>query len=337
MAANIGLFAVIAILCILLYRNRAWRYRRISRNRELDLVEEIAPRSFSFEELKIATENFKKVLGKGAFGTVFKGILGCSGRAVAIKRLENGVGEGEREFRAEMRAMGRTHHKNLVRLIGFCCDGSYRLLVYEYMSNGSLADLIFNGDGFPEWSERVRITLDIAKGLHYLHEECESTIIHCDIKPQNILMDENLTAKISDFGLAKLLMPSQTRTFTEIRGTRGYLAPEWHKNSPISAKADVYSFGVVLLEVVCCRKNLKLEGEVDEILLLEWVDGCFARGETKKLVGDEVDMEELNRFVRVGLWCTQTEPAFRPSMKKAVMMLEGIIDVSLPPPLQSSY
>ncbi|KAG1369771.1 hypothetical protein COCNU_15G001370 [Cocos nucifera] len=153
-----------------------------------------------------------------------------------------------------------------------------------------------------------------------------------DSKPQNILMDDNWTAKISDFGLAKLLMPSQTRTFTGIRGTRGYLAPEWHKNAPITVKADVYSFGIVLLEIVCCRKNMELEVEEDAIILLDWVHHCFMDGELEKLVPDEVDMTELNRLVKVGLWCTQSEPGSRPSMKNVVMMLEGNVDISLPPP-----
>ncbi|XP_073099711.1 G-type lectin S-receptor-like serine/threonine-protein kinase LECRK2 [Elaeis guineensis] len=230
-----------------------------------------------------------------------------------------------------MRTIGRTHHKNLVRLLGFCDEGTNRLLVYEYMSNGSLADLIFKADGHPGWDERVRIALDIARGIHYLHE-CETRIIHCDIKPQNILMDDNWTAKISDFGLAKLLMPSQTRTFTGIRGTRGYLAPEWHKNAPITVKADVYSFGIVLLEIVCCRRNMELEAEEDSIILLDWVHNCFMDGELEKLVPDEVDMTELNRLVKVGLWYTQSEPGSRPSMKNVVTMLEGNADISVPPP-----
>ncbi|KAG1369773.1 G-type lectin S-receptor-like serine/threonine-protein kinase LECRK2 [Cocos nucifera] len=311
---------------------RAGRYRRLWRNKEPALVDEIAPRSFSYHELREATDGFKEELGKGAFGTVFKGALPRGQRAIAVKKLEKVVDEGEREFRTEMRTIGRTHHKNLVRLLGFCDEGTNRLLVYEYMSNGSLADLIFKADGHPNWDERVRIALDIARGIHYLHEECETRIIHCDIKPENILMDDNWTAKIADFGLAKLLMPSQTRTFTGIRGTRGYLAPEWHKNAPITVKADVYSFGIVLLEIICCRKNMELEAEEDAIVLLDWVHNCFMDGELERLVPDEVDMTELNRLVKVGLWCTQSEPGSRPSMKNVVTMLEANVDISLPPP-----
>ena len=163
---------------------------------------------------------------------------------VAVKRLEKLVEEGEREYRAEMRAIGRTHHRNLVRLLGFCVKDTKRLLVYEYMSNGYLANLLFRAIWHPDWSDRLRIALDVARGILYLHEECEAPIIYCDIKPQNIVMDDSWTGKICDFGLVKFLMPDQTRTFTGARGTRGYVAPEWHKNIPISVKADVYSFGI---------------------------------------------------------------------------------------------
>ena len=193
-------------------------------------------------------------------------------KLVAVKRLEKLVEEGEKEFQAEMRAIGRTHHKNLVQLLGYCAEGSKRLLNYEYMSNGSLADVLFKGIRRPDWDERVRIALDVARGILYLHEECKAPIIHCDIKPSNILMDDFWTAKISDFVWAKLLMPDQTRTFKMVKGTRGYMAPEWQKNTPISMKADVYSYGLVLLEIVCCRRNMDVNASIpEEIVFSTWV------------------------------------------------------------------
>ncbi|OWM91382.1 hypothetical protein CDL15_Pgr017300 [Punica granatum] len=301
---------------------------------EMGLGGELTLRSFSYKELKRATNGFKEELGKGSFGSVYKGTLHRGRRkTIAVKRLEKVVTEGEREFRAEMRVIGRTHHKNLVRLLGYCAEQSKRLLVYEYMSNGSLADILFRSERRPEWTERVRIALDIARGILYLHEGCDTPIIHCDIKPQNILMDEFWTAKISDFGLAKLLMPDQTRTFTIVRGTRGYLAPEWNQNIPISVKADVYSFGVMLLEIVCCRKNMEVNiSRPDEIVLASWVYKNFRAREVEKVVkGEEVDKKSLEKLVTVGLWCIQDEPALRPSMKSVVMMLEGVTEVSIPP------
>ena len=312
---------------------RVLNYKRMLRNGNLGLPEELTLRLFTYAELKRATNGFKEELGKGSFGAVYKGALDKGKKLVAVKRLEKLVEEGEREFRAEMRAIGRTHHRNLVRLLGFCTEESKRLLVYEYMSNGSLADLLFGATWRLDWNERLRIALDVSRGILYLHEECEAPIIHCDIKPQNILMDDCWNAKISDFGLAKFLMPDQTRTFTGVRGTRGYVAPEWHKNIPISVKADVYSYGIVLLEIVCCRKNIDVNASAaEEIVLSSWAYKCFATRDLYKLViGEEVDMMSLEKMVKVGLWCIQEEPALRPSMKNVVLMLEGFTEVPVPP------
>ncbi|KAI4353153.1 hypothetical protein L6164_002123 [Bauhinia variegata] len=331
---SLFLCSVIAVVSHLIYKMRVLRYKRLLDIGDLGLnYEDVALRTFSYKELSRATNQFREELGKGSFGAVYKGTLYRGRRVVAVKRLEKLVEEGEREFQAEMRAIGRTHHKNLVHLLGYCSEGSNRLLVYEYMSNGSLSKLLFGDVRHPYWEERVRIALDIARGILYLHEECETPIIHCDIKPQNILMDEFWTAKISDFGLAKLLMPDQTRTFTGIRGTRGYLAPEWQKNTPISVKTDVYSYGIVLLEILCCRRNLELDVlEPDQVLLSCWVYNCFVAGELHKLVlGEDVDKKVLENMVKVALWCIQDEPALRPTMKSVVFMLEGVTEVAIPP------
>ncbi|KAJ9704013.1 hypothetical protein PVL29_005343 [Vitis rotundifolia] len=184
----------------------------------------------------------------------------------------------------------------------------------------------------PCWVERVGIALNVAKGILYLHEECETQIIHCDIKPQNILMDEYRCAKISDFGLAKLLMHDQTNTFTGIRGTRGYVAPEWHRKLAVTVKADVYSYGILLLETICCRRNVDWSLPEEEAILEGWVYHCFEAGELGKLVGDEeVDKRQLERMVKVGLWCILDEPSLRPSMNKVLLMLEGTVDIPVPP------
>ncbi|XP_059671080.1 G-type lectin S-receptor-like serine/threonine-protein kinase LECRK3 [Cornus florida] len=206
--------------------------------------------------LEQATNGFAEELGKGATGTVFKGLISNGKRVVAVKRLETVVAEGEREFRNEMKVIGRTHHKNLEKLLGYCNDGTNRLLVYEFMSNGSLADVLFKSETKPRWEERVRIAVNVARGILYLHEECETQIIHCDRKPQNILLDERHCAKIADFRLSKLMNLNQTRTNTGVRGTRGYVAPEWHMNLPVTVKVDVFSFGILLLEIICYRRSL---------------------------------------------------------------------------------
>ncbi|KAL0016292.1 hypothetical protein SO802_003361 [Lithocarpus litseifolius] len=231
-----------------------------------------------------------------------------------------------------MKAIGRTYHKNLVKLFGYCYDGNNQLLVYEYMSNGSLAKFLFKSERKLSWEEKTRTALNVARRILYLHEECETQIIHCDIKPKNILMDEHKCAKIANFGLAKLLMPNQTRTYTRIRGTRGYVAPKWLGNLPITAKADVYSFGIMLLEIMCGQRHVDMDLPEDEVFLANWVYDCFQAGELDELVKDEeVDRNKLERMVRVGLWCIQDEPSLRLPIKKVGLMLEGIVEIPAPP------
>uniref|UniRef100_A0A2N9G9F2 Receptor-like serine/threonine-protein kinase n=1 Tax=Fagus sylvatica TaxID=28930 RepID=A0A2N9G9F2_FAGSY len=310
------------------------RVENTSSNKKIVLSDEdVGPRSFTYAELERVTDNFKEELGRGAFGIVYKGAIGNGKKFVAVKKLEKFLVDREREFQAEMKVIGRTHHKNLICLLGYCHDGSNRLLVYEYMSNGSLADILFTPGNKPCWDERIEIAYNVAKGILYLHEDCVPQIIHCDIKPQNILMDENMCAKISDFGLAKLLKSDQTKTLTGIRGTRGYVAPEWlRKVSHVTVKVDVYSFGIVLLEIICCRKSVDSDLPENEAILEEWTYDCFERGELSKLVNDEkVDNRQLERMVKVALWCILDDPSLRPSMKKVLLMLEGTMDIPIPP------
>ncbi|KAL3527995.1 hypothetical protein ACH5RR_012651 [Cinchona calisaya] len=323
-----------AIFSIFILKLRIIKYRKqLLGTRTTGLVKEFTLQTYTYKELKKGTNNFTQELGKGSFGAVYKGSLDRARNFVAVKELQKMVEEGEREFRAEMRIIGRTRHRNLVRLLGYCIEGPKRLLVYEYMGNGSLAELLYRTRPRPDWQERFRIALDVAKGIQYLHEECDSPIIHCDIKPQNILLDDFWTAKISDFGLAKLLMPDQTRTFTGARGTRGYMAPEWDKNMPITVKVDIYSFGIVLLEIVCCRRNFEVNlSSPEETLLSSWAYQCFAAKDIYKLMADEeVDQRTFERMVTVALWCIQDEPVLRFPMKTVLLMLEGIIDVPIPP------
>ncbi|XP_057515285.1 G-type lectin S-receptor-like serine/threonine-protein kinase LECRK3 [Amaranthus tricolor] len=292
---------------------------------------------FSYKALEEATNGFSEELGRGAFGVVYKGQItaGNFSNHVAVKKLNLVTEDIDKEFRTEMNVIGKTHHKNLVHLVGFCKEEDQRLLVYEYMSNGTLADYLF-GDSRPHWSERVQISLGIAGGLQYLHEECSTQIIHCDIKPQNILLDEYQNARIGDFGLAKLLVLNQTHTNTAIRGTKGYVAPEWFRNKPVTVKVDVYSFGVILLEIICCRKNVCMELlEEEGAILTDWVFDCYQTNSLESLVKEDEealdDMLRLKRFVMVGLWCIQEDPSLRPKMRMVVQMLEGLADVPVPP------
>ncbi|KAM1935203.1 hypothetical protein ACFX15_019289 [Malus domestica] len=322
-----------AISVVVLCKHNVWAYKRVNTPiRDPEWNEDIALRQYTYEELEKITNNFTEEVGRGSSGTVYKGVILASQKAVAVKQLEKVAAEGEKEFQTELKVIGKTHHKNLVRLLGYCLDGPKRLLVYEYMSNGSLADVLFAPDRQPCWEERMRIARNIARGFLYLHEECDTQIIHCDIKPQNILMDEYMCPKISDFGLAKLLKADQTRTTTGIRGTKGYVAPEWHRKMPITVKADVYSFGVVLLEIICCRRNVDWNLPEEEAVLDELAYPCFESGEHGKLVGEqEVDTRQFERMIKVALWCIQDEPSLRPSMKKVLLMLEGTVEIPIPP------
>ncbi|KAM7472435.1 hypothetical protein LguiA_010618 [Lonicera macranthoides] len=189
------------------------------------------------------------------------------------------------------------------------------------MSNCTLANFAF-GISRPDWNKRIQMTSGIARGLVYLHEECGTQIIHCDIKPQNILLDDTYTAKISDFGLAK--------TNTSIRGTKGYVAPEWFRSNPVTTKVDVYSYRVVLLEIVCCRKNVEIERENDEeMILTNWIYDCYKSRMIEKIVENDeevrTDIKRVKRLVMVAIWCIQEDPSVRPSMKKVLQMLEGVV------------
>ncbi|KAK2656278.1 hypothetical protein Ddye_009330 [Dipteronia dyeriana] len=328
-----SLTVVVAIFGMVNHRYRVLLYRRNSHNGNTEYLEDVAPRSYSYAELERMTDGFREEIGRGSSGTVYKGTMLNDGeKFVAAKRLQNVLSTSEREFRTEIKVIGRVHHRNLLRLLGYSIDGPHKVLVYEYMSSGSLADILFTPEKQLNWVERMGIARDIARGILYLHDECEAQIIHCDIKPQNILMDENGCARISDFGLAKLMKADQTKTFTGIRGTRGYVAPEWHRKLPVTVKADVYSFGVVLLEIICCRKNLDQSLLEDQVILEDWVYQCFEGGELGRLVGvEEVEPKQLERIIKVALWCILDEPSLRPSMKKVLLMLEGTVDIPTPP------
>ncbi|KAK7382746.1 hypothetical protein VNO80_01798 [Phaseolus coccineus] len=299
-------------------------------------------RCFGYEELERATNDFKKELGRGSVGVVYEGVINIgSAIPIAVKKLNTLLFQQvEMEFKNELHAIGLTHHKNLVRLIGYCEAEKERLLVYEYMSNGTLASLIFNKVK-PGWKLRLEIAFGVARGLAYLHEECITQIIHCDIKPQNILLDEYHNARISDFGLAKLLKMNQSRTNTAIRGTKGYVALEWFKNMAITAKVDVYSYGVLLLEIICSRRNVEMDLEEEEkVILTDWACDCYSRGTFDPLVKDDKealdDKRNMKKLVMISIWCIQEDPSLRPTMRKVTQMLEGVVEVQ-PPPFPSQF
>ncbi|KAG9459697.1 hypothetical protein H6P81_004205 [Aristolochia fimbriata] len=302
------------------------------------------PTKFRYEELEAATDNFGALIGRGASASVFKGIL-YDGTPVAVKRIE-GAEHGEREFRAEVTAIASVHHVNLVRLLGYCCvpvRTGPRFLVYEFVQNGALDSWIFPGRGGDRclpWGVRYRVAVDVARALAYLHRDCRSRVLHLDVKPENILLDEDFRARVSDFGLSKLMGRDESRVVTTIRGTRGDLAPEWLLDRGVTEKSDIYSYGMVVLELVGGRRNVRLDGEKSE---RKWsyfpriVDGKAREGKVMEVVDERLQMEggvnerEVRTLVNVGLWCIQEKPSLRPSMEEVVEMLEGRIPVDVPP------
>ncbi|KAG7606829.1 Bulb-type lectin domain [Arabidopsis thaliana x Arabidopsis arenosa] len=308
--------------------------RDIGRTTATTTANELNLRVFTYGELAEATRDFTEELGRGAFGIVYKGYLEVAGGSevtVAVKKLDRLDLDNEKEFKNEVKVIGQIHHKNLVRLIGFCNEGQSQMIVYEFLPQGTLANFLFRRPR-PSWEDRKNIAVAIARGILYLHEECSEQIIHCDIKPQNILLDEYYTPRISDFGLAKLLLMNQTYTLTNIRGTKGYVAPEWFRNSPITSKVDVYSYGVMLLEIVCCKKAVDLE---DNVILINWAYDCFRQGRLEDLTEEDSeamdDMDTVERYVKIAIWCIQEEHGMRPNMRNVTQMLEGVTQVFDPP------
>lgn len=286
---------------------------------------------YSYKELRIATDNFSPVnkIGEGGFGPVYKGKLKY-GKIAAIKVLSAESRQGVREFLTEIKVISDIQHENLVKLSGCCVEDDHRILVYEYLANNSLAQTLLGGDHSGSgiqfsWRTRTRICIGIAQGLAFLHEEVRPHIVHRDIKASNILLDEDLTPKISDFGLAKLIPPNMTHVSTRVAGTIGYLAPEYAIQGKLTRKADIYSFGVLLVEIVSGRCNTNTRLPVEEQYLLERAWDLYERRELVGLVdtslNGDFDAEEACRFMKIGLLCTQDTPKLRPSMSTVVKML----------------
>lgn len=300
-------------------------------------VHQLAARGFTrftYAELKKATRNFSKEIGRGSGGVVYKGVLPDHGE-VAVKQL-NDMNQGEEEFLAEVRTIGNLNHMNLIVMWGYCAEGKQRLLVYEFMDHGSVAENLSSDQ--LDWTKRYEIALGSARGLAYLHEECLEWVLHCDVKPHNILLDSNYQPKVADFGLSKILKREalKSSSFSRIRGTRGYMAPEWVYNMPITSKVDVYSYGIVLLELVTGRSptgglaNPEGGDEKESKRLTSWVRERKRTGapmETwimeivdPRLIG-EYDMRKIEVLVAVALQCVEEDRDARPTMSQVVEVL----------------
>ncbi|KAF6140843.1 hypothetical protein GIB67_042256 [Kingdonia uniflora] len=353
---TLGPFILVVATVIIIKCYHAHSFDKIEREYQIKIdkflqdYEAMRPTRYSYEDIKRMTNQFKDMLGKGGYGIVYKGMIGKE-ILVAVKILDNSKGKGK-DFTNEVGTIGRIHHVNVVRLVGFCADGFNRALVYEFMPNKSLETYIFSkGTINPPlgWEKLLDIAIGIAKGIEYLHQGCDQRILHFDIKPHNILLDQNLKPKISDFGLAKLSSKEESIvSMTAARGTIGYIAPEVFSRNfgNVSYKSDVYSFGMLVLEMVGGRKNTDItEANSSQVYFPEWAYNHL--NQDKKLgtiklnyklrpqrdiqkagrYSIQVDMDEdmmiSKKLTVVALWCIQWYAVDRPSMTAVVHMLEG--------------
>ncbi|KAH0701083.1 hypothetical protein KY284_015298 [Solanum tuberosum] len=314
----------------------AWRRSRNSISKEeelrgLDLLTGV----FTIRQIKAATNNFDAAnkIGEGGFGSVYKGTL-LDGTVIAVKQLSSKSKQGNREFVNEIGMISSLHHPNLVKLYGCCAEGNQLLLVYEYLENNSLARALFGPEEHRlriDWPTRQKICIGIAKGLAFLHEESSLKIVHRDIKATNVLLDNKLNPKISDFGLAKLDDEDKTHISTRIAGTIGYIAPEYALWGYLTYKADVYSFGVVALEIVAGKNNMKYRPNEKFVCLLDWALVLKREGKLMELVDETLSSDfkkdEALRMINVALLCTNTSPALRPTMSAVVSILEDHLDL----------
>ncbi|CAN1244408.1 Protein NSP-INTERACTING KINASE 1 [Linum perenne] len=290
-------------------------------------------RRFQFRELQVATGNFsnKNILGKGGFGNVYKGTL-HDGTIVAVKRLKDGnAAGGEIQFQTEVEMISLAVHRHLLKLYGFCITSTERLLVYPYMSNGSVASRLKGkllGKPVLDWSTRKKIALGAARGLLYLHEQCDPKIIHRDVKAANILLDDYCEAVVGDFGLAKLLDHQDSHVTTAVRGTVGHIAPEYLSTGQSSDKTDVFGFGILLLELITGQRALEFgKASNQKGAMLDWVKKIHQEKKLDMMVDKDLkgnyDTIELEEIVKVALLSTQYLPSHRPRMSEVVRMLEG--------------
>uniref|UniRef100_A0A7N2MST5 non-specific serine/threonine protein kinase n=1 Tax=Quercus lobata TaxID=97700 RepID=A0A7N2MST5_QUELO len=348
-AVMLGIIVVCIIICCLKREqlSKALIFRRTTRKNDENIKAfilnygSLAPKHYSYSEIKKMTNSFINKLGQGGYSSVYKGKL-PNGKLVAVKVLSESKGNGE-DFINEVASISRTSHVNIVTLLGFSCEKNKRALIYEFMPNGSLDKFIYHRDSSAtnchlEWKTLYKIAVDIARGLEYLHRGCSTRILHFDIKPQNILLDEDFNPKISDFGLAKLCQRKDSIvSMLGMRGTVGYIAPEVFRRNfgGVSHKSNVYSFGMLVLEMVGGRKNFDNGvSNSGEKYFPDWIYKDLELGMGGRTYGVMTveEQETTRKMILVSSWCIQINPSDQPSMNKVVEMLEGTLhSLQIPP------
>lgn len=331
----IGVSAAVVVFVIVSISTAIYLIRKI---KNADIVEdwelEMGPHRYCYQELKKATNNFsdKVLLGKGGFGQVYKGILPDSKIEVAVKRISKESTQGLREFVSEIASIGRLRHRNLVQLLGWYRRRDDFLLVYDYMANGSLDKFLFEEPKMIlNWEQRFKIIKDVASGLLYLHEGYEQVVIHRDVKASNVLLDEELNGRLSDFGLARLYEHGANPNTTRVVGTLGYLAPELPRTGKATENSDVYAFGALLLEVVCGRRPIEPKALPEELVLVDLVWEKFREGRALDVIDPKLNGEynesEVMMVIKLGLMCSHNAPIARPSMRQVVRYLDEEVGI----------
>jgi serine/threonine protein kinase len=347
------IIALALIVAIVVYRNKVRRKEQGADNERSGLEMErssffsqdhsmvVVPnpsksRVFSLKEMIAATQTFSHEIGRGGFGSVFLGKL-PQGEDIAVKVLSQSSQQGVHEFLNEVDLLSRIHHRNLVSLLGYCNETREVMLIYDYMSGGSLRDHLYGPSAHLcklNWRTRLKIALDAAQGLEYLHVGCTPNIIHRDIKTANILLDSDLNGKLADFGLSKMTTDGEaTHVTTAIKGTAGYLDPEYFSTWMLTHKSDVYSFGVVLLEIICGRQPIDLKLPAEELNIIRWVtpyvldidNPCKITKIIDKRLGGAYDMISVTAVAKLAMRCVQPEPSSRPSVTEVATELREAI------------
>ncbi|XP_051223032.1 LEAF RUST 10 DISEASE-RESISTANCEUS RECEPTOR-LIKE PROTEIN KINASE-like 2.1 [Lolium perenne] len=327
------LLAPLALWTFLLYKYWKTRITIDAVEKFLRIQHMVGPTRYAYTDIVAVTSHFRDKLGQGGYGSVYKGVLLPGGAHVAVKMLEGNSSCNGEDFISEVSTIGRIHHVNVVRLVGFCSEEMRRALVYEYMPRGSLDKYIFSAEKSFSWDKLNEIALGIARGINYLHQGCDMQILHFDIKPHNILLDSNFVPKVADFGLAKLYPRGDSFVpLSAMRGTIGYIAPEMISRSfgVVSSKSDVYSFGMLLLEMAGGRRNADPNAATSsQGYYPSWVyDQLTLQGEACEISPVIADMHELEKkLCVVGLWCIQMRSVDRPTMSEVMQMLEAGADV----------
>lgn len=339
LASGVGvLMAVLVLSCVILWGKKARRGRDeedqdYDESMDDEFEQGRGPRRFPYSELVSATKNFSEgKLGEGGFGAVYKGFLSDPKQDVAIKRVSKGSKQGRKEYVSEVKIISRLRHRHLVQLVGWCHGRGEFLLVYEFMPNGSLDQHLYSTEQILAWPMRYKIALGLASALLYLHEEWEQCVVHRDVKPSNVMLDSTFSAKLGDFGLARLVDHDRGSQTTVLAGTMGYLAPECVTTGKASKESDVYSFGVVALEIACGRRPVEPREKLSKVRLVEWVWELYGKkmvleAADERLTG-RFDEQQIERLMIVGLWCAHPDYNLRPSIRHVI----GVLNFEAPLP-----